>query len=225
MFQEMSVSKYPGKKIEGSDIASALLPTDQSTIPLTGDPSMPPSNTINGAALQTSGVTRTSASANRSGGPSPLRRSPAESTPEIATAISGKLNLETASLTDDEDDDQDSIMDDVSEEIYFDELPPLGLPISALPTGLCYDDRMRYHAEVATINEANYHPEDPRRIYYIHKELCQAGLVDDPYARKPLTRQPLRRIDAREATEEECCLIHTAAHYEFVQRTSGTYQS
>ena len=80
--------------------------------------------------------------------PSPAQQSPAESTPEIANAISGRLNLDSVS---DEEDDDDSIMDDVSDEVYYDELPPHGLPISSLPTGLCYDERMRYHAEVATV--------------------------------------------------------------------------
>lgn len=112
-------------------------------------------------------------------------------------------------------------MDDVSDGVYFDEEPLHGLPAVALPTGLCYDERMRYHAEVATSNESNYHPEDPRRIFYIYRELCQAGLVDDMKSRRPLVRQPLLRIDAREATEAECCLIHTPRHYQFVQRTSG----
>jgi histone deacetylase 6 len=152
---------------------------------------------------------------------SPALQSPTESTPEIANAMSGRLNL--GSISGGEDDD-DSIMDDISNDVYFDEQPPHGLPVSTLPTGLCYDERMRYHAEVATINESNYHPEDPRRIFYIYKELCQAGLVDDPNSRRPLVRQPLFRIDAREATEEECCLIHTPKHYEFVKRTSGEYQ-
>jgi hypothetical protein len=149
---------------------------------------------------------------------SPALRSPTESTPEIANAISGRLNLD--SMSDGEDDD-DSLMDDVSDDVYFDEQPPHGLPAANLPTGLCYDERMRYHAEVATINESNYHPEDPRRIYYIYKELCQAGLVDDIKSKRPLVRQPLLRIEAREATEEECCLIHTPKHYEFVKSTSG----
>jgi histone deacetylase 6 len=153
-----------------------------------------------------------------SANPSPAQRSPAESTPEIANAIGGRLNLGSVS---DGEDDEDSIMDDISDGTYFDEQPPHGLPVSALPTGLCYDERMRYHAEVATINESNYHPEDPRRIFYIYKELCQAGLVDDLKSQRPLVRQPLYRIDAREATEEECCLIHTPKHYDFVKSTSG----
>jgi hypothetical protein len=154
-----------------------------------------------------------------SANPSPAPQSPAESTPEIANAMGGRLTLESAS-DEDGDGDEDSIMDDVSEPIYYDEMPSFGLPVSTLPTGLCYDERMRYHAEVA-INESSYHPEDPRRIYYIFKELCEAGLVDDYKSRRPLVRQPLLRIDAREATEEECCLIHTRKHWDFVKSTSG----
>lgn len=151
---------------------------------------------------------------------SPAQRSPTGSTPDIANAIGGRLKLDSVS---NEDDNEDSIMEDMSDSIYFDEQPPHGLAISTLPTGLCYDERMRYHAEVATVGESNYHPEDPRRIFYIYRELCEAGLVDDPKTRRPLVRQPLFRIDAREATEEECCLIHTSKHYEFVKRTSGEY--
>lgn len=155
-----------------------------------------------------------------SANPSPAQNSPAESTPEIVNDIGGRLNLGSVS---DLEDDKDSIMDDFSDSVYFDEQPPHGLPISTLPTGLCYDERMRYHAEVATINESNYHPEDPRRIFFIYRELCEAGLVDDLKSRRPLVRQPLFRIDAREATEEECCLIHTPKHYEFVKHTSGEH--
>jgi len=156
-----------------------------------------------------------------SANPSPARRSPAESMPEIANAMGGRLTLGSVSDEDgDGDGDEDSIMDDVSEPVYYDEMPSFGLPVSTLPTGLCYDERMRYHAEVA-INESSYHPEDPRRIYYIFKELCEAGLVDDYKSRRPLVRQPLLRIDAREATQEECCLIHTRKHWEFVKSTSG----
>jgi histone deacetylase 6 len=99
--------------------------------------------------------------------------------------------------------------------------PPRGLPISRLPTGLCYDDRMRYHAEVAATSAENVHPEDPRRIYYIFKELCEAGLVDDKDY-PPMVEQPLKRIDAREATKEEILLIHNEReHYDFVKSTAG----
>lgn len=182
------------------------------------EPSEDRSFLSNGAIRSVSKVGMIASFDENSANPSPAQRSPVESTPEIANAISGRLVLDSVS---DGEGDEDSVMDDISEDIYFDDLPPHGLPISTLPTGLCYDERMRYHAEVATINESNYHPEDPRRIFYIYKELCQAGLVDDSKSRRPLVRQPLFRIDAREATEEECCLIHTPKHYDFVRSTSG----
>ncbi|KAJ5795323.1 Histone deacetylase class II [Penicillium paradoxum] len=92
-----------------------------------------------------------------------------------------------------------------------------GLPLASLATGLCYDHRMRYHCEVRP--QSDVHPEDPRRIYYIYKELCRAGLVDDPDSCRPLAPKTLQRIDARNATEDEVTLIHTDAHYAFVYST------
>ncbi|GAB1218485.1 hypothetical protein ATERTT37_007741 [Aspergillus terreus] len=76
---------------------------------------------------------------------------------------------------------------------------------------------MRYHCEVRPTSEV--HPEDPRRIYYIYKELCRAGLVDDPESSRPLVSRPLKRINARNATEEEISLVHTPDHYAFVEST------
>ncbi|OJJ56588.1 hypothetical protein ASPSYDRAFT_134468 [Aspergillus sydowii CBS 593.65] len=92
-----------------------------------------------------------------------------------------------------------------------------GLPLSSLPSGLCYDVQMRYHCEVRPTSDV--HPEDPRRIYYIFKELCRAGLVDDAESTRPLVARPLKRISARNATEEEISSVHTAAHYAFVEST------
>lgn len=96
-----------------------------------------------------------------------------------------------------------------------------GLPLASLSTGLCYDIRMRYHCEVRPT--ADVHPEDPRRIYYIYKELCRAGLVDDPESSRPLVPRPLKRIDVRNATLEELSLVHTPEHYAFVESTKGIY--
>lgn len=93
------------------------------------------------------------------------------------------------------------------------------LPLANLSTGLCYDVRMRYHCEVKPTYDV--HPEDPRRTYYIYKELCKAGLVDDSMSSRPLVPIPLKRIDARDATKDEIELVHTAEHYSFVQSTSG----
>lgn len=94
-----------------------------------------------------------------------------------------------------------------------------GLPIAQLPSGLCYDVQMRYHCEVRPT--ADVHPEDPRRIYYIYKELCRAGLVDDPESSRPLVSRPLKRISVRNATEEEISLVHTSDHFAFVKSTKG----
>lgn len=98
-----------------------------------------------------------------------------------------------------------------------------GLPSRGLPTGLCYDERMRYHAEVSALSAEAVHPEDPRRIYYIFKELCEAGLVQHKDY-DLMVDQPLLRIDAREATEDEICLVHTPAQYAFVRSTASKWR-
>ncbi|EXJ55243.1 histone deacetylase 6/10 [Cladophialophora yegresii CBS 114405] len=139
-------------------------------------------------------------------------------TPDMSGDINSRLRIESPS----DDTSEDSLMSDSDSEP--DETltkSRRGLPISTLPTGLCYDDRMRYHAEVAATSAENVHPEDPRRIYYIFKELCEAGLVDDKDY-PPMVEQPLRRIDAREATKEEILLIHDEEdHYKFVRSTAA----
>ena len=142
-------------------------------------------------------------------------------TPDITNAIDQRLNIETSDDTSDEDySSYETSIDEPEErkEIIT------GLRAAKLPTGLCYDERMRYHAEVQAIEGENIHPEDPRRIYYIYKYLCEAGLVADDNGKrlKTLANPPLYRIDAREATMAECCLIHTKEHYEFIKRTQCT---
>ncbi|KAM5441706.1 Histone deacetylase hda1 [Microsporum ferrugineum] len=87
-----------------------------------------------------------------------------------------------------------------------------------LPTGYCYDNRMRYHCEVKPTLDV--HPEDPRRVYYIYRELGRAGLIaDEGEFQGSLVPQPLKRIEARDATEAEITLVHTKEHYEFVKST------
>lgn len=134
-------------------------------------------------------------------------------TPEASLDIPGQLNVDTS-----DDEDEDSISDVSS--AAGDRLIPQGLPVATLPTGLCYDERMRYHSEVLAPTAASVHPEDPRRIYYIYKELCEAGLVAEGNV-KPLINPPLKRIDAREATEDEILLVHTQKHFNFVKSTAG----
>lgn len=91
-----------------------------------------------------------------------------------------------------------------------------------LATGLCYDVRMRYHCELEPPKaRLDFHPEDPRRIYHIYRELCQAGLYKDPQFDVPIIDKPLERIRARDATAPEICLVHTPSHYHFVASTAG----
>ena len=45
-----------------------------------------------------------------------------------------------------------------------------------LPTGCCYDVRMRLHAN-ADFSQSPHHPEDPRRIEAIMKEFRDADLI------------------------------------------------
>lgn len=115
--------------------------------------------------------------------------------------------------------ERDSIVEENSDWSEEETTAAKGLPLASLRTGLCYDIRMRYHCEVRPT--ADVHPEDPRRIYYIYKELCRAGLVDDPESSRPLATRTLQRIDVRNATPEELFLVHAPEHYNFVESTKG----
>lgn len=126
-------------------------------------------------------------------------------------------NFKAESPSEDDLDDVESTDDSSVDDSHY---VPRGLPSRGLPTGLCYDERMRYHAEVSALSAEAVHPEDPRRIYYIFKELCEAGLVQHKDY-DLLVDQPLLRIDAREATQDEICLVHTPAHYAFVRSTAS----
>lgn len=144
-------------------------------------------------------------------------------TPEITADLDERLNLGESS--DDADYDASygegdtNTETDIEEQSLEDALK--GLKISSLPTGLCYDERMRYHSEVSATTGENVHPEDPRRIYYIYKELCEAGLVDTGNKDDLFVQQPLKRIAAREVTREEVELVHVAPmHWNFVKSTS-----
>jgi histone deacetylase 6 len=128
-------------------------------------------------------------------------------------------NSDTGSSSADQFLKRDSLVESNSDWSDEEDMVKAGLPLASLATGLCYDHRMRYHCEVSP--QSDVHPEDPRRIYYIYKELCRAGLVDDDESSRPLAPKTLERIAARDATEEEITLIHTDAHYAFVQSTKG----
>lgn len=94
-----------------------------------------------------------------------------------------------------------------------------------LPTGCCYDNRMKYHAN-ADFSESPHHPEDPRRIEAIMQEFAEGGLIYDGSEAdlaQILKNSPTKymwRIPARQAREDEICLVHTASHYEWVRSLS-----
>jgi histone deacetylase 6 len=91
-----------------------------------------------------------------------------------------------------------------------------------LPTGCCYDDRMRLHANADFEANAN-HPEDPRRIQAIMEAFKMAGLVyDGPELELAaiLKESPTKfmyRIAARRALPSEICLAHAVSHFEWVK--------
>lgn len=100
--------------------------------------------------------------------------------------------------------------------------PPNALPASTLPSGLCYDPRMRFHCELDPPKDrSNFHPEDPRRIFHIYRAICEAGLVKDIMSPKELVEKPLYQIPARYAKKSELILVHEEAHIDFMGKTRG----
>ncbi|KAK8179360.1 hypothetical protein BC567DRAFT_78748 [Phyllosticta citribraziliensis] len=85
---------------------------------------------------------------------------------------------------------------------------------------------MRFHTEPldAMLSEDDIHPEDPRRIMEIFNELGEAGLVETSQHHVSDPDFALWRIDARKATREEVCLVHTPEHYEWVAGLSSKSQ-
>lgn len=107
-----------------------------------------------------------------------------------------------------------------------DELVKSMLRRSQLPTGCCYDDRMKLHAN-ADFGPTPHHPEDPRRIEEIMKMFKKAGLVftgPDTELLDILRETPNKymwRIPARPATKQEICMVHTPRHFEWVHGLTG----
>lgn len=91
-----------------------------------------------------------------------------------------------------------------------------------LPTGVCYDDRMKLHAN-ADFGGKPHHPEDPGRIERIYHKFKQAGLVfmgSDAEALEVKRKNPtlyMWKIPARFATAREICIVHDPDHYEWVR--------
>ncbi|KAK0626111.1 histone deacetylase A-like protein [Immersiella caudata] len=120
--------------------------------------------------------------------------------------------------------------DDFGDDEDDDETESIGYPVDLrrrglLPTGCCYDDRMKLHAN-ADFGPNPHHPEDPSRIEHIMRTLKKAGLVytgSDTDLLEILEKNPAKymwRIPAREATKEEICMVHVPSHYDWVKALS-----
>ncbi|KAM4066934.1 arb2 domain-containing protein [Hirsutella rhossiliensis] len=116
------------------------------------------------------------------------------------------------------DDDGDSSSSDPA----LEQLRRRGL----LPTGCCYDDRMKLHMN-ADFSPNAHHPEDPRRIHEIFKAFKKMGLVyngpeaDLPRILKECPTRYMWRIPARNATREEICLAHSSDHLAWVENLNS----
>ena len=93
---------------------------------------------------------------------------------------------------------------------------------STLQTGVVYDVRMRFHVEPVP-NEDDIHPEDPRRIHAIFQAFVDAGLAWQEGSGDPSSGYFMGRIDTRKVTKEEACLVHTVAHWDWVQTLSSKH--
>ncbi|KAF2840317.1 histone deacetylase clr3 [Patellaria atrata CBS 101060] len=94
------------------------------------------------------------------------------------------------------------------------------LPYTSSRSGLVYDVRMRFHAEIVSeyADATDVHPEDPRRILEIYEELLHAGLIEeDPAEPGTAHEYTLKRLQAREATGAEICLVHSKRHFKWVR--------
>ncbi len=100
-----------------------------------------------------------------------------------------------------------------------------------LPTGCCYDDRMKLHTN-ADFGPAQHHPEDPSRIEEIMKAFKRAGLIyagSEADQFEVVQDYPTRfmwRIAAREARRDEVLLVHSPSHWGWVKAlsTMSTHQ-
>ena len=146
---------------------------------------------------------------------------PSRESSVLANNVANHLSIETSNHPMQQG--LDELMDELDD---ADHEPPQPY-ISSLPTGLCYDVRMRYHCELDPPKQSrDFHPEDPRRIFKIYKELCMAGLVNDPMLNTgTLIPNPLRRINAREVSESEVCLVHDKKHWDFMVTTASSYRT
>ncbi|KAJ2546481.1 Histone deacetylase hda1 [Coemansia sp. RSA 1933] len=72
--------------------------------------------------------------------------------------------------------------------------------------GFVYDIRMKYHLDLEDPEDP--HPEDPRRIYWIHELLGRADCL-----------KLMQQVKTRPATDEQVLRVHTKRHVSFMQET------
>ena len=146
---------------------------------------------------------------------------PSRESSVLANNVANHLSIETP------DNSVQQGLDDFIDELDDAEHEPPAPYYSSLPTGICYDVRMRYHCELDPPKQSrDFHPEDPRRIFKIYKELCRAGLINDPLLNDGnLIPNPLLRINARNVSESEVCLVHDKKHWDFMVTTASSYQT
>lgn len=144
-------------------------------------------------------------------------KSPLRGSPNLAKDVAAHLSIEN--VIEGLREDTDDFFDILSEE----EHEPVEPYTSILPTGYCYDVRMRYHCELEPPEERKeFHPEDPRRIWKIYQELCNAGLIKNEKLNSGyVIPNPLINIAAREVTEAEVTLVHDKKHFDFIKSTSS----
>ena len=144
---------------------------------------------------------------------------PSRESSVLANNVANHLSIETS------EDPVQQGLDDFIDELDDADHRPTAPYVSSLPTGICYDVRMRYHCELDPPKQSrDFHPEDPRRIFKIYKELCMAGLINDPMLNNGnLIPNPLLRINARNVSESEVCLVHDKKHWDFMVTTASSY--
>lgn len=131
---------------------------------------------------------------------------------------SGDFDMGLESASPDGQSDLDESEEEEDPTAYPQDLRRKGL----LPTGCCYDVRMKLHAN-ADFGPNPHHPEDPSRIDAIMNAFKRNGLVYSGPPEKEIDvintnpTQYMWRIPAREATQDEICIVHRPEHYEWVK--------
>ena len=148
--------------------------------------------------------------------PVPVLKESSRQTSVLANDVAAQLSIEPPMP-------DATTVDEDFEEVEEHEKP--ALYSSFLPTGYCYDVRMRYHCELDPPKERReLHPEDPRRIFKIYQELCVAGLIENEMLNKGhLIPNPLLNIPVRQVTEAEVELVHDKRMWDFMVATQSNF--